>query len=45
LALLRKENFGKEKSEKSVIEGSYLYFHYMQDKVNDEGWGCAYRSL
>lgn len=28
-----------------LIHGSYLYCHYMQDKLNDSGWGCAYRSL
>ncbi|KAA6384713.1 MAG: putative Ufm1-specific protease 2 [Streblomastix strix] len=28
-----------------IIEGSYEYCHYGQDNENDEGWGCAYRSL
>jgi Ufm1-specific protease 2 len=28
-----------------LVRGHYLYCHYMQDKVNDSGWGCAYRSL
>ncbi|DBB11189.1 TPA: hypothetical protein ACH3X3_006641 [Trebouxia sp. C0006] len=28
-----------------MIEGSYDYHHYMQDKTDDAGWGCAYRSL
>jgi len=28
-----------------VISGTYDYFHYMQDKFDDNGWGCAYRSL
>eukprot|EP01023_Acetabularia_acetabulum_P017366 TRINITY_DN18663_c1_g1_i1.p1 TRINITY_DN18663_c1_g1~~TRINITY_DN18663_c1_g1_i1.p1 ORF type:complete len:618 (-),score=75.84 TRINITY_DN18663_c1_g1_i1:331-2076(-) len=28
-----------------LIDGSYEYFHYMQDKFDDNGWGCAYRSL
>lgn len=27
------------------VQGKYLYCHYMQDKFNDSGWGCAYRSL
>lgn len=27
------------------IKGSYEYYHYLQDKVDDSGWGCAYRSL
>ncbi|KAI7836732.1 hypothetical protein COHA_009430 [Chlorella ohadii] len=28
-----------------VVQGSYDYYHYMQDKFDDCGWGCAYRSL
>lgn len=28
-----------------LVDGSYEYYHYMQDKFNDNGWGCAYRSL
>eukprot|EP00742_Colponemidia_sp_Colp-10_P003418 GILJ01003639.1.p1 GENE.GILJ01003639.1~~GILJ01003639.1.p1 ORF type:complete len:623 (+),score=85.13 GILJ01003639.1:42-1910(+) len=28
-----------------LVQGSYLYFHYMQDRFDDKGWGCAYRSL
>lgn len=28
-----------------IVQGKYLYCHYMQDKFNDSGWGCAYRSL
>lgn len=29
----------------SIIQGSYEYYHYLQDNINDSGWGCAYRSL
>ncbi|KAE9418904.1 hypothetical protein Angca_008223, partial [Angiostrongylus cantonensis] len=29
----------------SAVKGDYLYYHYMQDGVNDSGWGCAYRCL
>ncbi|GAQ78689.1 hypothetical protein KFL_000170350 [Klebsormidium nitens] len=29
----------------SLIHGSYEYYHYMQDRIDDKGWGCAYRSL
>lgn len=29
----------------SLVDGDYEYRHYMQDKMNDNGWGCAYRSL
>ncbi|KAA8497753.1 putative Ufm1-specific protease [Porphyridium purpureum] len=32
-------------AEQFLVQGSYDYFHYMQDKVDDKGWGCAYRSL
>mmetsp|Transcript_7010 Transcript_7010/g.10356 ORF Transcript_7010/g.10356 Transcript_7010/m.10356 type:complete len:159 (+) Transcript_7010:1291-1767(+) len=28
-----------------LTQGRCSYYHYMQDKVNDNGWGCAYRSL
>ena len=28
----------------SCVEGSYDYYHYGQDRVDDAGWGCAYRS-
>ncbi|KAJ8902646.1 hypothetical protein NDN08_005966 [Rhodosorus marinus] len=28
-----------------LTQGRYSYYHYMQDKFNDNGWGCAYRSL
>jgi len=31
--------------EQSLVEGHYEYRHYMQDRVDDNGWGCAYRSL
>ncbi|KAL3824919.1 hypothetical protein ACJIZ3_020948 [Penstemon smallii] len=29
----------------SLIQGSYEYYHYLQDGIDDSGWGCAYRSL
>ncbi len=29
----------------SVVQGTYAYHHYMQDKFDDNKWGCAYRSL
>lgn len=31
--------------KQSLVHGKYSYHHYMQDKMNDDGWGCAYRSL
>lgn len=32
-------------SRKSIINGTYTYHHYLQDRAQDSGWGCAYRSL
>ncbi|XP_076870267.1 ufm1-specific protease 2 isoform X2 [Brachyhypopomus gauderio] len=34
-----------EDSNLYVVRGVYSYHHYMQDRVDDDGWGCAYRSL
>ncbi|XP_068178240.1 ufm1-specific protease 2 [Antennarius striatus] len=28
-----------------LVQGIYSYYHYMQDHMDDNGWGCAYRSL
>ena len=28
-----------------LVQGSYAYYHYLQDRMDDRGWGCAYRSL
>lgn len=28
-----------------LVQGVYSYHHYMQDRMDDSGWGCAYRSL
>lgn len=27
-----------------LVQGVYEYCHYMQDKFDDNGWGCMYRS-
>uniref|UniRef100_A0A7I4NLF9 Ufm1-specific protease 2 n=1 Tax=Brugia malayi TaxID=6279 RepID=A0A7I4NLF9_BRUMA len=35
----------KPKGKVYIISGSYNYHHYMQDGINDSGWGCAYRSF
>lgn len=35
----------KIEGEVAMVQGAYTYYHYMQDKFNDDGWGCAYRSL
>lgn len=28
-----------------LVHGVYSYHHYMQDRIDDNHWGCAYRSL
>lgn len=28
-----------------LVQGVYSYHHYMQDRIDDNHWGCAYRSL
>eukprot|EP00727_Mastigamoeba_balamuthi_P013708 m51a1_g8960 putative ufm1-specific protease 2 (540) ;mRNA; r:1057286-1059300 len=28
-----------------LVQGSYDYYHYTQDNIDDKGWGCAYRSM
>lgn len=39
LKVLPKEN------ETFIVHGTYAYHHYMQDNIDDNKWGCAYRSL
>jgi len=34
-----------ETSKTSYVKGIYEYHHYNQDDFDDDGWGCAYRSL
>lgn len=29
----------------ATVSGRYTYYHYLQDGAQDNGWGCAYRSL
>jgi len=29
----------------AIVQGSYEYSHYGHERVNDSGWGCAYRTL
>lgn len=36
-------NIGNKPVKK--VHGDYEYYHYLQDKMDDAGWGCAYRSL
>ncbi|CAI5449184.1 unnamed protein product [Caenorhabditis angaria] len=35
----------KPVGEVTTVRGSYNYHHYMQDGIDDNGWGCAYRSF
>ncbi|EDV97348.1 probable Ufm1-specific protease 2 [Drosophila grimshawi] len=28
-----------------LVNGNYHYYHYLQQQMQDKGWGCAYRSL
>jgi NADH:ubiquinone oxidoreductase subunit B-like Fe-S oxidoreductase len=37
--------FAVKGGEVSAVQGMYSYHHYMQDRIDDSGWGCAYRSL
>uniref|UniRef100_A0A4W5RVP6 Ufm1-specific protease 2 n=1 Tax=Hucho hucho TaxID=62062 RepID=A0A4W5RVP6_9TELE len=34
-----------ENGKPYLVQGTYSYHHYMQDRMDDNGWGCAYRSL
>lgn len=38
-------NSGVKGGQASLVKGMYNYHHYMQDRFDDNGWGCAYRSL
>ncbi|KAJ1525728.1 hypothetical protein ONE63_008936 [Megalurothrips usitatus] len=38
-------NSGVKGGQVSLVKGQYNYHHYMQDRFDDNGWGCAYRSL
>ncbi|KAL3661103.1 hypothetical protein V7S43_013712 [Phytophthora oleae] len=34
-----------ENCQSALVDGFYGYYHYLQQGMNDKGWGCAYRSL
>ncbi|KAG3195131.1 hypothetical protein PC128_g8745 [Phytophthora cactorum] len=34
-----------EHCQSALVDGFYGYYHYLQQGMNDKGWGCAYRSL
>lgn len=36
---------GVKEGTQYLVQGNYHYYHYMQQNFNDNGWGCAYRSL
>lgn len=36
---------GDDGTKLYLVQGEYIYYHYMQDRYDDKGWGCAYRSL
>ncbi|XP_076231089.1 UFM1 specific peptidase 2 isoform X2 [Calliopsis andreniformis] len=36
---------GNNIEQMGIVQGLYAYHHYMQDNFDDNGWGCAYRSL
>ncbi|KAI4463937.1 peptidase family c78 [Holotrichia oblita] len=38
-------NYAISGGDVAIIRGIYKYYHYNQDKMDDNGWGCAYRSL
>ncbi|CAN8072201.1 unnamed protein product [Agarophyton chilense] len=42
---IKSHKLGDEGVSVHMVHGTYLYCHYMQNKFNDSGWGCAYRSL
>jgi len=42
--MIKRLNNEKGQYKTSYIKGDYVYFHYLQDNINDEGWGCAYRT-
>jgi len=44
-SLPRGPTVGVSGGTQHLVRGDYAYYHYMQDKFNDNGWGCAYRTL
>lgn len=39
------EKSGIKGGARNIVCGTYTYHHYLQDRIQDNGWGCAYRSL
>ncbi|XP_043261150.1 ufm1-specific protease 2 isoform X1 [Colletes gigas] len=44
-AILQNDDVVNSTRKISIVQGLYAYHHYMQDNFDDNGWGCAYRSL
>lgn len=42
---LRVPPSGVQGGKQAFVQGHYDYHHYMQDKFDDAGWGCAYRTF
>lgn len=36
---------GVNDGKQYLVQGNYHYYHYLQQQMQDKGWGCAYRSL
>lgn len=36
---------GVQDGKQYLVQGNYYYYHYLQQNMQDKGWGCAYRSL
>ncbi|KAH1020792.1 hypothetical protein HUJ04_010396 [Dendroctonus ponderosae] len=39
------EDLSKLTGKLALVKGNYEYYHYCQNRLDDNGWGCAYRSL
>ncbi|XP_043793595.1 probable Ufm1-specific protease 2 isoform X3 [Apis laboriosa] len=44
-AIVVKDDIINSNWKVQIVQGLYIYYHYMQDNFDDNGWGCAYRSL
>ncbi|XP_077967488.1 ufm1-specific protease 1-like [Styela clava] len=38
-------NESLENCKVEAVKGTYAYYHYLCDGVDDRGWGCGYRTL
>ncbi|CAK9825159.1 Probable Ufm1-specific protease 2 [Anthophora retusa] len=44
-AILQNDDTISSNRKVKLVQGLYAYHHYMQENFDDNGWGCAYRSL